>query len=40
MRQYHELMDRILASLDLAKDERERIGFRNLEGITGKTFVK
>jgi aminocarboxymuconate-semialdehyde decarboxylase len=31
---------RILASLDLSKDDREGIGFRNLERITGKTFVK
>jgi len=30
---------RILNSLDLSKEERERIGFRNLERITGKTFV-
>lgn len=31
---------RILDSLDLAKDKREAIFFRNLEAITGKTFVK
>ena len=30
---------RILTSLDLSKDDRERISFRNLERIIGKTFV-
>jgi hypothetical protein len=30
---------RILNSLDLGKKDRERIGFRNLERITGKAFV-
>ena len=31
---------RILESLDLAKDVKEKIYYKNLEGITGKTFVK
>ncbi len=31
---------RILNSLDLTKDQREKIFYKNLEGITGKTFVK
>jgi len=31
---------RILESLNLAKDVKEKIYYKNLEGITGKTFVK
>ena len=31
---------RILESLDLAKDVKEKIYYKNLEGITGKKFVK
>ena len=30
----------ILDSLDLTKEDRDRIYYKNLEGITGKTFVK
>jgi aminocarboxymuconate-semialdehyde decarboxylase len=31
---------RILSGLNLAKDVQDKIFFRNLEKITGKTFVK
>jgi aminocarboxymuconate-semialdehyde decarboxylase len=31
---------RILDSLDLSKDDRDKIYFRNLEKLTGRTFVK
>ncbi len=31
---------RIFASLDLPKDKREKIFYKNIEAITGKTFVQ
>ena len=31
---------KILDSLDISKEDREKIYYKNLERITGKTFVK